>query len=162
MDSDEPSPLASAATTRRNLKDTAITAGAPTAAETPSALGSQGITDNADEMTLAEETPAEPPSPLASTIAELRDRMTDLMQDPSDEKFDALRADVLALDSTLVSHKDDTAGVLHLMGYLVGSGQDGEDVWKWANALAASHRENSVVLSLLGTLGDELRTPATK
>jgi tetratricopeptide (TPR) repeat protein len=43
------------------------------------------------------------------------------------------------------------------MGYLVGSGDDGEEVWKWANALAASHRENSVVLSLLGTLGDELR-----
>ena len=158
MDADEPSPLASAAATRRNLKDTATTSGALTAAGAPSASGSQKTTDDAGEMTPGEETPAEPPSPLASTIAELRERMTDLMQDPSDEKFDSLRGDVLALDSTLVSHKDDTAGVLHLMGYLVGSGQDGEDVWKWANALAASHRENSVVLSLLGTLGDELRS----
>ena len=157
MDTDEPSPLASAATTRRNLKETAATSGAPSAAGAAPATGEQGTTDNADEMTPAEETPAEPPSPLASTIAEFRERMTDLMQDPSDEKFDSLRADVLALDSTLVSHKDDTAGVLHLMGYLVGSGEDGEDVWKRANALAASHRENSVVLSLLGPLGDELR-----
>ena len=151
MDSDEPSPLAIAAPIRRNAKDTAITGGSATADDISATAAA------ADDIGESEESLAEPPSPLASTIAELRERMTDLMQDPSDEKFDALRADVLALDSTLVSHKDDTAGVLHLMGYLVGSGDDGEEVWKWANALAASHRENSVVLSLLGTLGDELR-----
>jgi tetratricopeptide (TPR) repeat protein len=151
MDSDEPSPLAIAAPIRRNSKDTAITGSSATADDISATAAA------ANDIGESEETPAESPSPLASTIAELRERMTDLMQDPSDEKFDALRADVLALDSTLVSHKDDTAGVLHLMGYLVGSGDDGEEVWKWANALAASHRENSVVLSLLGTLGDELR-----
>jgi tetratricopeptide (TPR) repeat protein len=151
MDSDEPSPLAIATQIRCNAKDTTIT-GTSATADDVSATATA-----ANDIGESEESPAEPPSPLASTIDELRERMTDLMQDPSDEKFDALRADVLALDSTLVSHKDDTAGVLHLMGYLVGSGDDGEEVWKWANALAASHRENSVVLSLLGTLGDELR-----
>lgn len=151
MDSDEPSPLAIAAPTRRGVKDESTPAGSALPADFSGPMASY------DDVTQSEESPSEPPSPLASTITEFRDRMTDLMQDPSDEKFESLRTDVRALDSTVVTHKDDTAGVLHLMGYLVGSGDDGEDVWKWANALAASHRDNSVVLSLLGTLGDELR-----
>ena len=84
--------------------------------------------------------------------------MTELMENPGEEEFEALRADVMAMDASLVSHHDDTAGILHLMGYLVGSGEDGEDIWKWANGLAASHRNQSVVISLLGTLGDALRS----
>jgi tetratricopeptide (TPR) repeat protein len=145
LDSDHPSPLAAASSPRR------LSENAPRAAEPgPDALKSD--TDDSESMSAGE-----PPSPLAAEITVLRDRMTAFMQEPTTEKFNSLRDDVLAFDASRVTHYDDVCGILHLMGYLVGSGDDGEDVWKWANALAAPHRNRSVTLSLLGTLGDALR-----
>ncbi len=146
MDSENPSSLAVASVPRKSAAET-TTSGEVTSTEIES-----------DTALSAETAAVEPPTPLAEQITELRGRMTELMENPGEEEFEALRADVMAMDASLVSHHDDTAGILHLMGYLVGSGEDGEDIWKWANALAASHRNQSVVISLLGTLGDALRS----
>lgn len=145
MTTDDPSPLAIAASLRRPVSETVSSGNAGLAV-------TDAETDSADG-----ETPAEPASPLAAELIVLRERMTDLMQEPTEEAFMNLRADVLAMDGTIVNHHEDAAGILHLMGYLVGSGDDGEDVWKWANNLAAPYRDHSVILSLLGTLGDALR-----
>ena len=147
MDSDQPSPLAIASSPRRAAESTAVLNESPTASE-----NSKDATN--EESTAA---PAEPPAPLAEYVAALRELMTDLMQDPSQEKFESLRKDVLSMDAASVTHHEDVSGILHLMGYLVGTGDDGEAVWKWANSLAAPHRNRAVVLSLLGTLGDALR-----
>ena len=146
MDSENPSSLAVASVPRKSAAET-TTSGEVTSTEIES-----------DTALSAETAAVEPPTPLAEQITELRGRMTELMENPGEEEFEALRADVMAMDASLVSHHDDTAGILHLMGYLVGSGEDGEDIWKWANGLAASHRNQSVVISLLGTLGDALRS----
>ena len=146
MDSENPSSLAVASVPRKSAAET-TTSGEVTSTELES-----------DTALSAETAAVEPPTPLAEQITELRGRMTELMENPGEEEFEALRADVMAMDASLVSHHDDTAGILHLMGYLVGSGEDGEDIWKWANGLAASHRNQSVVISLLGTLGDALRS----
>ena len=145
LDSDQPSPLATASSHKR----------APEVASSARESRSDSSTSDVgeSESTLS----AEPPGPMAEQITALRNRMTDFMQEPSQEQYEALRTDVLAMDASKVTHYDDVCGILHLMGYLVGGGDDGEDVWKWANALAAPHRNRSVILSLLGTLGDALR-----
>lgn len=98
-----------------------------------------------------------PATPLAATIAALRDRMQDLMRDPSDEKFHSLRQDILATDPTSVTHFDDVAALIHMMLWLTGGAEDGEEIWRWANAMAAAHRDKGLVLSVLGALGDALR-----
>ena len=140
LDSDQPSPLAVAAEPRS-------VQGAVSQADPTDAADPTDPIDPTDEIK----------SPLASHLKLLRERMTDLMANPSEEKFDSLRADVLAVDAAQATEAEDVSGLLHLAGYLVGSGDDGEVVWKWANALAAPHRSRAVVLSLLGTLGDALR-----
>jgi len=145
MDSDQPSPLAVASSPR------------PLLSETNSTDDTLSDTKDSDTKTGDAISAEEPASPLAEQVTALRNRMTELMEDPTDEGFEILRTDVLAIEAAKVTHHEDASGILHLMGYLVGSGKDGEDVWKWANALAAPHRNRSVVLSLLGTLGDALR-----
>ena len=96
-------------------------------------------------------------TPLGQFLSEIRERMNDLMADPTEEKYREIRGDVLAVDPSMATHYDDAAGLLHIMGWLVGSAEDGEDIWQWANAIAAPHREQGLVLSVLGALGDSLR-----
>jgi tetratricopeptide (TPR) repeat protein len=149
MDSDQPSPLAVASSPRH-----AVTEPQPT---TVAATETPDDSVESDPETAGEPGAVEAKSPLAEQVTELRNRMSAFMEDPSEEAFVELRNDVLAMDASRVTHHEDVSGILHLMGYLVGAAEDGEDVWKWANALAAPHRNRSVVLSLLGTLGDALR-----
>jgi tetratricopeptide (TPR) repeat protein len=101
-------------------------------------------------------------TPLGDAIISFRERMNDLMQDWTEEKFDSLRQDVLAIDATQTQHFEDAAGVLHLAAYLVGAADDGDQIWKWANTLAAPHRDQGVIISLLGTLGDALRNSGSE
>ena len=138
LDSDQPSPLAVAAEPR----------------SVRVIVAQAQLADPADPTDPTDEKG----TPLAGRLKLLRERMTDLMDDPSEEKFDSLRAAVLAVDAAQATAAEDVSGLLHLAGYLVGSGDDGEAVWKWAHALAAPHRSRAVVLSLLGTLGDALRS----
>ncbi|MBL8810632.1 MAG: hypothetical protein JNM43_10685 [Planctomycetaceae bacterium] len=97
------------------------------------------------------------PTPLAAELESLRNRMTAFMQEPGEDEFNNIRNAVLAFDATQVTHADDACGLIHIMGYLVGAGDDGEKVWKWANSLVAPHRDHAVALSVLATLGDALR-----
>lgn len=146
LETDTPSPLAIAAE-RRRLENAERQVTSAQSAPTP-------VDD--DEMSPEDET-GKPPTPLSKRIESFRVRMNDLMQEPNQEKFESIRADVLAVTADQATQQEDACGLLHLMGYLVGAGEDGEDVWKWANALAAPHRSNSVALSVLGVLGDALR-----
>jgi len=143
---DTPSPLAIAAESRR--LETASVQVTGIESSTTSIDQIEGPTDDDTQRT---------PSPLSKELESLRKRMNDFMEEPSKEKFESIRADVLAIGADRAAHEDDACGLLHLMGYLVGSGADGEDVWKWANALAAPHRGNAVALSVLAVLGDALR-----
>ena len=145
LDTDEPSPLAIAAEPRR--------AGLPHT----QAAGSVPAPLNAHDSEMSPEKPGLAVTPLSKQIESFRMRMNDLMQEPTQEKFDRIRADILAHGADEATHQEDACGLLHLMGYLVGAGEDGEAVWKWANALAAPHRSNAVALSVLGVLGDALR-----
>lgn len=150
LDSEHPSLLAIASTPRHVTAD-----GVSSVALTPVVPAPEEFESDPDSPD--DENSAEATSPLASQVTALRNRMTELMENPTDEGFEQLHADVLQMDASKVTHHEDVAGILHLMGYLVGSGENGEAVWKWANTLAGPHRDRSVVLSLLGTLGDSLR-----
>ena len=144
-DTDAPSPLAIAAEPRRaGVADTQ----AASAVTAPPSI---------DDSDMSPEEPGPTETPLSKRIESFRLRMNDLMQDPTQEKFDSIRADILTIGADKATHQEDACGLLHLMGYLVGAGEDGEAVWKWANSLAAPHRSNAVALSVLGVLGDALR-----
>lgn len=146
LNTDAPSPLAIAAEPRRlEHADTQVTG----AESSPTSVDSSGMSPDQEAETVT--------SPLSKLIESLRARMNELMQEPTQEAFENVRADVLAVGSEQATHPEDACGLLHLMGYLVGAGDDGEDVWKWANSLAAPHRSNAVALSVLGVLGDALR-----
>lgn len=112
---------------------------------------------SADDSEMSPEALGQTVTPLSKLIESFRMRMNDLMQEPTQGKFDSIRAEILAIHADEASHQEDACGLLHLMGYLVGAGDDGEAVWKWANALTAPHRSNAVALSVLGVLGDALR-----
>lgn len=145
LDTATPSPLAIAAEPRRvGVTDTQV------AGDVTPPLSSDG-----SEM--SPEEPGQAVTPLSRKIESFRMRMNDLMQEPTQEKFDGIRTDILAIGADKAMHQEDACGLLHLMGYLVGAGEDGEALWKWANSLAAPHRSNAVALSVLGVLGDALR-----
>ena len=146
LNTDTPSPLAIAAEPRRlENADTQVT-GAETS---PTSVDSSGMSPDEETGTTT--------TPLSKFIESLRVRMNELMQEPTQEAFETVREDVLAVGADQATHQEDACGLLHLMGYLVGAGDDGEVVWKWANSLAAPHRGNAVALSVLGVLGDALR-----
>ena len=92
---------------------------------------------SADDSEMSPEALGQTVTPLSKLIESFRMRMNDLMQEPTQEKFDSIRAEILAIHADEASHQEDACGLLHLMGYLVGAGDDGEAVWKWANALTA-------------------------
>lgn len=98
-----------------------------------------------------------PASPLSAEIAALRERLNRFSESPEPAEFSALRSEILSYDVSRVSHADDAGGLIFLMAFLVGTAEDGSQVWKWANALAAAHQDNGVTLSVLGTLADALR-----
>ncbi|MFN9721546.1 MAG: tetratricopeptide repeat protein [Planctomycetota bacterium] len=159
QDSGQPSPFAAAFVPRRTAPEVTLQS-----ADSVSAAAAGGAQKNADvtqdelEQAISEAVAELPPlSPLAETIGGFRERMNELMQDWTEERFESLRADVLAIDSSQTQHFEDAAGVLHLAAYLVGTAEDGDKVWKWANSIAARHRDQGVIISLLGTLGDSLR-----
>ncbi len=154
MAAESPSPLATISDVTSSSDPSSFTAkvSGPGAVPGSESEGKGSASEQASES--VEETP------LASWIAELRERMNDLMQEPSEDKFMAIRRDILAMDSTTVTHFDDVASLIHMMLWLTGSGEDGEAVWKWANSLAATHRSSGLVLSVLGALGDALRGSA--
>jgi len=96
-------------------------------------------------------------SPLSTEVGALRERLDHFTESPDPSEFAALRGEILSYDVSRVAHADDAGGLIFLMAFLVGTAEDGAQVWKWANALAAAHQDNGVTLSVLGALADALR-----
>jgi tetratricopeptide (TPR) repeat protein len=101
-------------------------------------------------------------TPLAELVAEFRSRISALMESPDETKQQLLKEDLLSVTPDMATHFDDVASLIHMMPWLVGSAADGESIWQWANSLAAAHRNNGLVLSVLGALGDALRFTANE
>jgi tetratricopeptide (TPR) repeat protein len=69
-----------------------------------------------------------------------------------------IRDELLALPPEKVTHPGDATRLLNLMRYLVGDGERGGDIWRWAEAVGARFVQNAAALSLLGVLGDTIRS----
>ncbi|MFN5798740.1 MAG: tetratricopeptide repeat protein [Planctomyces sp.] len=98
-----------------------------------------------------------PAGPLADEVAALRERLNHFSESPDPAEFESLRSRILSYDAAQASHADDAGGLIFLMVFLVGTAEDGAQVWKWANSLAAAHQDNGVTLSVLAALADALR-----
>jgi tetratricopeptide (TPR) repeat protein len=96
------------------------------------------------------------PTPLEEAISELAGRLDQAGEDESARA--AILDDFLALDSAAVTHPLDAARLLHLVRYTLGDYQRGEEIWMWAQSIAAPFAQQPTVVSLLATLGDMLRS----
>ncbi|MCA9066124.1 MAG: hypothetical protein KDA96_23815, partial [Planctomycetaceae bacterium] len=150
MESDQPSPLA------------VLSNPASAAASSGDASEITAASDNvADSMTSpddSEQPDDQRTTALSGVLEELRVAMEDLMAEPTEEKFNSLRNRVLLVGTEAAEDPEDAARLIHLLTFLVGDGADGEELWQWANTLAAPHRNSAIVLSVLGSFGDSLRT----
>jgi tetratricopeptide (TPR) repeat protein len=97
-------------------------------------------------------------TPLAEAFGELVERLEAAEDDP---ERDAVLEDVLALPPEEVTNPVDACQLLNFIRYLVGDGSRGEEIWAWSERVAQPLVQHPVALSLLGVLGDTLRsTPA--
>ena len=99
-----------------------------------------------------------PDTPLKDLIATFQDRIQAFSENPNEEEFDSIRGDILGVtpDQTK-EHYHDAGMFIHLMCFFLGDAEDGDKVWEWANAHAANHEEEGVVLSVLAGIGDQIR-----
>jgi tetratricopeptide (TPR) repeat protein len=101
-------------------------------------------------------------TPLKEFLEAFAEKLRAWAEEPDEERITPLRDELLSLDRARVTHPDDAASLMHLMGFLVTGAENGAEIWDWANALSAAHRDDPGVLSHLGTIGDMLReSPAS-
>ncbi|MCA9060495.1 MAG: hypothetical protein KDA85_18420, partial [Planctomycetaceae bacterium] len=151
MDVGTPSPLA-VITEIPTAPSTEAALETNTAVDTPTAVD-RDETPQSDEATADEQS-----TPLTPVLEQLREQMEELMNDPSEEQFLSLRGELLRVGSEPATDPEDAARLIHMLTFLLGPADDGEELWQWANALAAPHRNSAIVLSVLGAFGDALRT----
>lgn len=98
-----------------------------------------------------------PFTPLTAEIEKLHQRVATFTELPSADEYYSLRAELMQYSRSCVTHTEDACALLELMVALCGSGEDGEQIWRWGNALIAGRRESAAALSALAILGDSLR-----
>jgi tetratricopeptide (TPR) repeat protein len=110
---------------------------------------------SADETQTEEEPPATPLEGFFRGLVERFEAAED------DAEREALLDDLLAVPPAEVTHPADACRLLDFVRYLVGAGTRGAEIWCWAEVLAQPFVQQAAALSLLGVLGDTLRsTPA--
>jgi tetratricopeptide (TPR) repeat protein len=96
-------------------------------------------------------------TPLAGYLEAFTEKLRQWAEGPDNADLAPLRNELMSVDRATVTHPDDAASLMHLMGFLLGDAEDGAAIWEWANGLSAPHKEDPGVLSQLGTIGDSLR-----
>ncbi len=173
LDADSPSPIALLVPTNRTTAESQWGQGphwsqieqpaAQKSVETPAETGPETALEDPDSRAVVADVnpvfdqPVPENTPLAGVIETLRKRAKAFSEEPSREEFLSIREELLAFEPSVVSHREDACSLIHLMTFFVGTADDGEFVWKWANSLVAGYRDNAMALSVLGTLGDALR-----
>jgi tetratricopeptide (TPR) repeat protein len=98
-------------------------------------------------------------TPLEDFVGELAERL-EAVEDEAEgsPEPDAILDELLALPPAEVTHPLDACRLLNFVRYLTGDGSRGEAVWAWAEAVAGPFVQHAAALSLLGVLGDVLRS----
>ncbi|MEC9092992.1 MAG: hypothetical protein VX438_09825 [Planctomycetota bacterium] len=96
---------------------------------------------------------------LIKQLDSIVEKIQEAYREQSAEKANVIVEELLGFDVEQTVTKSDTCGVLNLMGMMISPTLVNrlDEIWKWANRLAAPFKENGVVLSLLATVGNELR-----
>lgn len=87
------------------------------------------------------------------------EKMKASYEERSEDGLEEVLQDLLDITPEESSTNSDTCGVLNIMSMLITPlfAERFDEIWKWANRLATPFRENGVVLSLLATIGNEIR-----
>ncbi len=113
----------------------------------------------ANPQSAPETVPAAPETEEPLPLEEFFSGLVERMQAAEDDATRAgIRDDLLALPPASVTHPGDASRLLNLLRYLVADGERGEEIWRWAEGVAARFVQNAEVLSLLGVLGDTVHS----
>ncbi len=108
--------------------------------------------------------PVVPPTPEIkppSDIEPVFDRLAEALQEQlqlETPDVSPITREVLAIPPGRIQSPEDAAKFLHLLAFLSRGELPEADAWRWALAVAAPHARHAGVLSLLASLGDQLRT----
>ncbi|MDG2471092.1 MAG: hypothetical protein P8M80_17550 [Pirellulaceae bacterium] len=96
---------------------------------------------------------------LLEQLDSIMSRMKEAYESQSSELVSSIVKELMAITPKQASTNADTCGVLNMMSMMIQPTLATRSIriWRWANQLAAPFRENGVVLSLLATIGNELR-----
>jgi tetratricopeptide (TPR) repeat protein len=98
----------------------------------------------------------EGPPPLDGFVLSLVDRLDDARND--DDVREEMLDQLLSVPAADATHQFDATRLVHLAHYLMGDASRGEEIWNWAESIAARHPQEASVLNLLAVLGDLLRS----
>lgn len=96
---------------------------------------------------------------LLEKLDKVVEKMRNAYEEESFDRLDDVVDELIAITPEESSTNSDTCGVLNVMSMILSPliRDRHDEIWKWANRLAAPFRENGVVLSLLATIGNEIR-----
>ena len=108
-------------------------------------------------MTAAQRAADEEASPLREELEQLGEELQESLRsqqwpDVAADQWDRL----LSYSHQQTTHPDDAGRLIHFASF-PPCGDRHVEIWNWANALAAPHREHARVLSVLAALGASLR-----
>ena len=125
--------------------------GAPAAAVEEAKTGEQPQAEPAAERAAPPERVQAFWSRIATATA------TDVDSENRQEATDAILRDMLAIEPATITDKDEACWLIHTGRCALGDCSRGRDVWQWAESIAAPHKQDATILSLLAALGAALR-----
>ncbi|MEE2641485.1 MAG: hypothetical protein VX768_12730, partial [Planctomycetota bacterium] len=96
---------------------------------------------------------------MTDQLDRIVESLREAYSEQSEESIREVVDELLRVTPEDATTNSDTCGVLNLMSMAVATKviTDDGSIWKWANRIAAPFKENGVVLSLLATVGNEIR-----
>ena len=126
--------------------------------------GSQQVVQKDEEDSSPDEDPAKNPfgaeePVLIDKLNSIVEKMKSAYENRSEDELEAVLEEMLEVDAEESTTNSDTCGLLNIMSRLITPlfAERFDEIWKWSNRIASPFRENGVVLSLLATIGNEIR-----
>jgi tetratricopeptide (TPR) repeat protein len=96
-----------------------------------------------------------------SFVQELQDRLRSVHrageEDECNDSINKILTDIMSHDPAASRPVGDARWLIHTVRFVIEDGARGGEIWPWAESIAASFRQDAVMLSLLATLGCSLR-----
>lgn len=96
-------------------------------------------------------------TPLSAELDRIYERINVAFEEDTPEQYTEILDHIVSFDAAAVSHPADAGRLIYYASFLPLSGR-AQEVWQWANALAAVHDQHARTISVLAALGLTIRT----